>query len=150
MIEMKVMGIALDVRTNSPIVVLHDLDLSRKSLIDIGTGAGFPGIPIKILFPEIEVLLLDSLQKRITFLQDVVNTLELSTISCIHGRAEELSVKPAYRETFDFAVKVRFNWLSAIEDVVFRLGEGISLRLGDIAFVGKNLVSAEIEKFVHA
>ena len=73
-------------------------------LIDIGTGAGFPGIPIKILFPEIEVLLLDSLQKRITFLQDVVNTLELSTISCVHGRAEELSVKPAYRETFDFAV----------------------------------------------
>lgn len=73
-------------------------------LIDVGTGAGFPGIPIKILFPEIQVLLLDSLQKRITFLQDVVNDLNLNTISCVHGRAEELSGKPAYRETFDFAV----------------------------------------------
>lgn len=73
-------------------------------LIDIGTGAGFPGIPIKIFFPEIEVVLLDSLQKRITFLQDVVNELELHTISCIHGRAEELSGKALYRETFDYAV----------------------------------------------
>lgn len=73
-------------------------------LIDVGTGAGFPGIPVKILFPEIEVLLLDSLQKRITFLQDIVKVLELDTISCVHGRAEELSIKPAYRETFDFAV----------------------------------------------
>ena len=76
----------------------------RPRLIDVGTGAGFPGIPIKIMFPEIEVLLLDSLQKRITFLQDVVNELDLESISCVHGRAEELSAKSAYRETFDFAV----------------------------------------------
>lgn len=85
-------------------------------LIDIGTGAGFPGIPIKILFPEIEVVLLDSLQKRIIFLQDVVNELDLHTISCIHGRAEELSSKPEYREKFDFAVSRAVARLSSLSE----------------------------------
>lgn len=78
--------------------------LQNPRLIDIGTGAGFPGIPIKIFFPEIEVVLLDSLNKRIVFLQDVVEKLELTSISCVHSRAEELANKSEYRETFDFAV----------------------------------------------
>ncbi len=78
--------------------------INNPRLIDIGTGAGFPGIPIKIFFPEIEVVLLDSLNKRIVFLQDVVDKLGMTSIYCVHGRAEELSNKPEYREGFDFAV----------------------------------------------
>lgn len=76
---------------------------NAKSLIDIGTGAGFPGIPIKIMYPELEVLLLDSLNKRIIFLNEVINKLELKNINAIHGRAEELAAKKEYREKFDIA-----------------------------------------------
>ena len=92
-------------------------DTVSPKLIDIGTGAGFPGIPIKVFFPEISVLLLDSLQKRVRFLQDVVDELQLNTITCIHGRAEELSSKPEYRECFDYAVSravARFASLSEL------------------------------------
>lgn len=74
------------------------------SLLDVGTGAGFPGIPIKILFPKAEVLLLDSLKKRLTFLDEVIQTLSLKGISTIHSRAEELQTKGAYRENFDLVV----------------------------------------------
>ena len=73
-------------------------------LIDVGTGAGFPGLPIKILFPEIELTLLDSLGKRITFLETVVRELGLSGVSCIHGRAEEAAHLPEMREVYDIAV----------------------------------------------
>ena len=86
-------------------------------LIDVGTGAGFPGIPIKIFFPEIEVLLLDSLQKRIVFLQDVVDKLELDTIYCVHGRAEELSRKESYRECYDFAVSRAVARLASLSEL---------------------------------
>lgn len=87
------------------IVKVVDLkNLATAKIIDIGTGAGFPGIPLKIFFPNTEILLLDSLNKRITFLNEVINQLELEKISCIHGRAEEFSRKPEYREQFDIAV----------------------------------------------
>ena len=72
-----------------------------KSLIDLGTGAGFPGIPLKIMFPEMSVTLADSLNKRITFLNSVIEQLELYNITAVHGRAEDLARKPEYREQFD-------------------------------------------------
>jgi 16S rRNA (guanine527-N7)-methyltransferase len=90
---------------------------SSPKLIDIGTGAGFPGIPIKIFFSEIEVLLLDSLRKRIDFLQYVVNSLELKSISCVHGRAEELGRRPEYREQYDYAVSRAVARLSSLAEV---------------------------------
>ena len=73
-------------------------------LLDIGTGAGFPGIPIKLLFPELEVVLLDSLHKRISFLQEVIEKLELNQITAIHARAEEPAHQKEYREQFDLCV----------------------------------------------
>lgn len=75
-----------------------------QSLIDIGTGAGFPGIPLKIVYPELHVVLLDSLQKRIKFLNEVIEELELEHIKTIHGRAEDYAKKPEYREQFDICV----------------------------------------------
>lgn len=75
-----------------------------NSLIDVGTGAGFPGIPLKILYPHLQVTLLDSLNKRIKFLEEVVDNLGLTGIETVHGRAEDAAKKAEYREQFDLSV----------------------------------------------
>lgn len=75
-----------------------DLDKELK-VLDIGTGAGFPGIVLKIFFPKLEITLLDSNNKKITFLNDVIKELKLTKVTCIHSRAEELPKE--YREYFD-------------------------------------------------
>ena len=85
------------------LTVLNKIDKQSK-LIDVGTGAGFPGIPIKIAFPEIEVVLLDSLNKRIKFLNKVIEKLQLDNIKTIHGRAEDYGKDKNYREKYDIAI----------------------------------------------
>lgn len=75
-----------------------------KRVIDIGTGAGFPGIPMKIIMPEIEIVLLDSLNKRVNFLNEVINTLNLKGITAVHGRAEDFAREVSFREKFDAVV----------------------------------------------
>lgn len=72
-------------------------------VIDVGTGAGFPGIPLKIIREDIDVVLLDSLNKRVNFLNEVIKTCELEKIVAIHGRAEDIARQEKYREKFDIA-----------------------------------------------
>ena len=83
--------------------LLTRVDLSNRTLIDVGTGAGFPGMVLKILCPSLEITLLDSLQKRLDWLEEVISTLGLTGIRTVHGRGEELSHDPAFRQAFDFA-----------------------------------------------
>lgn len=81
-----------------------DIDMMKGSMIDVGTGAGFPGIPLKIAFPNLKITLLDSLNKRIKFLNEVIDQLSLSGVETIHGRAEDFGRNPEYREQYDYCV----------------------------------------------
>lgn len=85
-------------------------------VIDVGTGAGFPGIPLKIAFPELEITLLDSLNKRVKFLDTVIETLGLQGIRAVHGRAEELVKQPGEREGYDLAVSRAVANLSTLSE----------------------------------
>ena len=89
---------------------------SAVSLIDVGTGAGFPGIPLKIVYPELTVTLLDSLNKRVNFLNEVIEKLSLKDIFTIHGRAEDIGILPAYREKFDYSVSRAVANLSVLSE----------------------------------
>ena len=86
--------------------IIRDIDLNKKniSVIDVGTGAGFPGMVLKIIFPGIDITLFDSLQKRLTFLDGVISTLGLEGIKTFHGRAEEAGHMESMRERFDLCV----------------------------------------------
>lgn len=87
------------------------------SLFDVGTGAGFPGIPIKIAFPNIEITLLDSLNKRVNFLNQVIDSLGLEKITAVHGRAEDFAKKELYREKFDVCVSRAVANLSSLSEL---------------------------------
>lgn len=87
------------------LALVQAIDLTRPlSVLDLGTGAGFPGIPLKIVFPNLTITLMDSLNKRILFLQDVIDALGLTGITAVHGRAEEAARNKSYREQYDLCV----------------------------------------------
>jgi 16S rRNA (guanine527-N7)-methyltransferase len=95
--------------------------VNGKSLIDVGTGAGFPGIPLKILFPELKVTLLDSLQKRVSFLNEVIERLGLEDIHAVHMRAEEAGRNIEYREQFDYCVSRAVANLAVLSELCIPL-----------------------------
>ena len=93
------------------------MDLSNAlSVIDVGTGAGFPGLALKIAFPNLEITLLDSLNKRIQFLDAVIDKLELNNIETIHGRAEDFSKQDKLREKYDLCVSRAVANLSTLSE----------------------------------
>lgn len=101
-------------------------------LIDVGTGAGFPGIPLKIIREDIEVTLLDSLNKRINFLNKVIEELGLSNIQAIHSRVEDVAKNKQYREKFDYATSRAVANLSTLSEYLLPLvknnGYAISMK----------------------
>lgn len=105
-------------------------------LIDIGTGAGFPGIPIKIVYPNCNITLLDSLNKRIKFLDEVIDKLQLINIATIHGRAEDYAHKEEHRENYDLCVSRAVAKLSSLSEYclpfVKKRGFFIAYKAGDI------------------
>lgn len=97
--------------------IVQSLNLDgKKRMIDVGTGAGFPGIPLKIAFPDLEIVLLDSLNKRILFLKEVIEKLQLSHIEAVHARAEDAARNRDYREQFDISVSRAVANLSSLSE----------------------------------
>lgn len=97
--------------------LIRAYDLKQKTkLIDVGTGAGFPGLVLKIVFPDLEITLLDSLNKRIQFLNAVIEKLKLSGVETIHGRAEDSAKRGDLREVFDLVVSRAVSNLSTLSE----------------------------------
>ena len=116
------------------ITILKEID-SNSKIIDVGTGAGFPGIPLSIMNPTLKITLADSLNKRLIFLQEVIKELGLKNIEIIHARAEELGQNKKYRECFDVATSRAVANLSTLSEYLIPLvkidGKVISMKAGN-------------------
>ncbi len=119
------------------ISLIRAIDLNQEiSVMDMGTGAGFPGIPLKIAFPNLKVTLADSLNKRVLFLQEVIDALKLEGIEAIHGRAEDLARDKKYREQYDLSVSRAVANLSTLSEYCLPFvkigGQFISYKSGEV------------------
>ena len=119
------------------IAIARYVDLkSELSMIDLGTGAGFPGMPLKIMLPNLKMTLADSLNKRMLFLNEVIEELQLENIKTVHGRAEDLALLSEYREQYDFCVSRAVANLSSLSEYCLPFvklgGSFISYKSGEI------------------
>mgnify|MGYP000392917155 FL=1 len=136
--------------------LLQAADFSKKSVVDVGCGAGFPGMPLHILCPSCELTLLDSLGKRIRFLQGCIDAMNLSDIEAVHARAEEFAAK--HREKYDFAVSRAVAQLNVLAELSLPLvkqgGAFIAMKSKDTdeelerAKKAIRLLGGEIEKII--
>lgn len=136
--------------------LLQAADFSKKSVVDVGCGAGFPGMPLHILCPSCELTLLDSLGKRIRFLQGCIDAMNLSNIEAVHARAEEFAAK--HREQYDFAVSRAVAQLNVLAELSLPLvkqgGAFIAMKSKDTdeelerAKKAIRLLGGEIEKII--
>ena len=131
------------------ITILKYIDDNSK-LVDVGTGAGFPGVPLSIMNPTLKITLVDSLNKRLIFLQEVVKELNLKNIEIVHARAEEFGQNKNYREKFDIAVSRAVANLSVLAEyllpavkvggqVICMKGSQVEEELNDAKFALKEL-----------
>lgn len=116
---------------------IFHIDFPKNAkVIDVGTGAGFPGIPIKIMREDIRITLLDSLNKRINFLKEVREKTEAEKVECIHGRAEEFGRNPSYREKYDIGISRAVSNLRVLSEYVLPFvkvgGYFVSMKAMDI------------------
>ena len=114
----------------------------KGKMMDVGSGAGFPGVPLKILFPGLEICLVDSLNKRIGFLNEVITTLGLEHINPIHARAEDLALDNAFREQFELVTARAVAELPVLEEYCLPF---VSLNGLFLAYKGDN-VEEELKK----
>lgn len=98
------------------IKAMDDISMKDYSIVDVGTGAGFPGIPLKIAFPQLKITLMDSLNRRIKFLNEVIEQLDLKEIYAVHSRAEDLGRDKEYREKYDLSVSRAVANLSTLSE----------------------------------
>ena len=117
--------------------IVNAVDMHQvQSAIDVGTGAGFPGIPLKIAFPHLKITLLDSLNKRINFLNEVVETLGLENVETCHGRAEDFGHRKEYREQYDLCTSRAVANLSTLSEYCVPFvkigGQFVSYKSGNV------------------
>lgn len=117
--------------------IVKCVDMNKvENLIDVGTGAGFPGIPLKIAFPHLKITLLDSLNKRINFLNEVVNALKLENVTTCHGRAEDFGHLAEFREKYDVCTSRAVANLSTLSEYCLPFvnigGQFISYKSGTV------------------
>ena len=116
------------------ITILKDIK-DGSTVVDVGTGAGFPGIPLSIMNPALKITLVDSLNKRLIFLQEVINELDLKNVELVHARAEEFGRNKKYREKFDVATSRAVANLATLSEYLLPLvkinGKAISMKAGN-------------------